>query len=366
MALTTIAFVLGGLGMLLLIDNQSGVVATVFGFVLSMVVIGVVVPVFLWLDRFEREPTWMLVFALLWGACIATFSAAVLNNLGTVLLDPVHGDHSTAGVWLAPVVEESMKGLGPLLLLFFKRREIDGVLDGMVYAGLAAAGFAAVEDIVYLAAGYASAGDQGLFSTFIVRVVMSPFAHPMFTVCTGIGIGIAATSPYTWQRLTAPFTGWCCAVALHCLWNIGAVLSDDGWLLFYLLLQLPLFVAFLTLIVVARRHEAALISRKLGGYVTSGLLTTPEVVMLSSIKERRYALAWAERHGGEEAVAEMRELQDSASELAMVRARLDRGDTAAAVLQSERHLLELVRQLRVRFLGTALYRYYEDREMTSR
>ncbi|WP_446664394.1 PrsW family intramembrane metalloprotease [Flexivirga sp. B27] len=363
-ALTTIAFTLGGLSMLVLIDNQSGLVATVVGFVLSLVVIGVVVPVFLWLDRFEREPTWMLVFALLWGACIATFSASVLNNLGTVLLDPVHGANDPPAVWLAPVIEETMKGLGPLLLLIFRRREIDGVLDGIVYAGLAAAGFAAVEDIVYLAAGYANAGDQGLFSTFLVRVVMSPFAHPMFTVCTGIGLGIAATSPHRWQRVTAPLTGWCCAVALHCLWNVGAVLSDDGWLMFYLLLQLPLFVAFLTLIVLAHRHEAKLISRKLGGYVSAGTLSTPEVVMLSSIKERRYALAWAERHGGAEAVAEMRELQDAASELAMVRARLDRGDSGPQTVHAEQHLLEIVRQLRVRFLDSALYRYYDDRKMT--
>ncbi|GGB16437.1 protease PrsW [Flexivirga endophytica] len=363
-ALVTIGFASGGLSMLLLIDDQSGLVATAFGIVLSLVVVGIVVPVFLWLDRFEREPTGMLVFALLWGACIATFSASVLNNLGSILLDPMQSHHSSAAVWLAPVIEESMKGLGPLLLLFFKRREIDGVLDGMVYAGLAAAGFAAVEDVVYLAAGYANAGDQGLFSTFLVRVVMSPFAHPMFTVCTGIGIGIAATSPHWWQRLTAPLTGWCCAVALHCLWNIGAVLSDDGWLLFYLVLQLPLFVAFVTLIVLARQHEAKLISRELGTYVDAGWLSGPEVVMLSSIKERRYALAWAERHGGDEAVAEMRELQDAASELAMVRARLDRGDSSPPVVRSEHQLLELVSQLRVRFLGTALYRYYEDREIT--
>ncbi len=365
-ALVAILFALGGLGMLVLIDDQSGLVATAIGLVLSLVVLGVVVPVFLWLDRFEREPTGMLVFALLWGACVATLSAAVLNNLGSVLIDPILATHPSAATWVAPVVEESMKGLGPLLLLLFRRREVDGVLDGMVYAGLSAAGFAAVEDVVYLAAGYAHSGEHGLLSTFLVRVVMSPFAHPMFTVCTGIGIGIAATTPHRQLRFLAPFAGWCCAVTLHGIWNLGALLPQHGWLVFYLLLQLPLFVAFVTLIVLARKHEATLISRELGEYVDVGHLSAPEVVMLSSIKERRYAMAWAGQHGGVEAQDEMRELQDAASELAMVRARIDRGDRSAPVIESEEHLLQIVSVLRVRFLDSALYRYYDDRGMTAR
>lgn len=352
--------------MLVLIDDQSGLIATGLGLVLSLLVLGVVVPVFLWLDRFEREPTGMLVFALLWGACIATFSAAVLNNLGSVLIDPMLATHPSAATWVAPVVEESMKGLGPLLLLLFRRHEIDGVLDGMVYAGLSAAGFAAVEDVVYLASGFAHSGEQGLLSTFIVRVVMSPFAHPMFTVCTGIGIGIAATTPHRQLRFVAPFAGWCCAVTLHGIWNLGALLPQHGWLVFYVLLQLPLFVAFMTLIVLARRHEATLIARELGEYVDVGRLSVPEVLMLSSVKERRYAMAWAEHHGGVEAQGEMRELQDAASELAMVRARIDRGDRSAPVIEAEEHLLEIVAHLRVRFLDTALYRYYDDRGMTAR
>lgn len=364
-ALTAIVFTLGGLGMLILVDDQSGIVATAIGLVLSLVVIGVVVPVFLWLDRFEREPTGMLVFALLWGACIATFVAAVVNDIGAVLIDPVTAAHPSAATWVAPVVEESMKGLGPLLLLLFRRREIDGILDGIVYAGLTAAGFAAIEDVVYLAAGYAHAGEQGLLTTFLVRVVMSPFAHPMFTVCTGVGIGIAATTPHRPLRYVAPIAGWCCAVTLHGVWNLGAVLSQHGWLVFYLILQLPLFVAFVTLIVLARRHEARVIARELGEYVRAGALTVPEVMMLSSIKERRYALAWAERHGGQAGRDEMHELQDAASELAMVRARIDRGDTSADVATEEQQLLEIVGVRRVRFLGTALYRYYEDRGLTA-
>ncbi|WP_265444723.1 PrsW family intramembrane metalloprotease [Flexivirga meconopsidis] len=363
-ALGALVFGFGGVVMLVLIGSQSGVTATVLGFVLSLIVVGVVVPVFLWLDRFEREPPWMLIFAFLWGACIATLGAAILNDVGSYLIDPLRDQQPSVAVWVAPVVEESMKGLGPLILLLVRRREIDGVVDGMVYAGLTAAGFAAVEDIVYLAAGYADSGDKGLVATFIVRVLMSPFAHPMFTVCTGIGIGIAATTPHRWLRVVAPVVGWCGAVALHCVWNLGAVLSQDGWLIFYIALQVPLFVGFVALVVLARRHEGRTIAVELGRYVGPGLLSAQEVTMLASVKERRYAVAWAERHGGKRAQREMREFQDAGSELAMIRARLDRGQTDPKTVQAEHELLQLVGRRRAQFLGTALYRYYDDSGIT--
>ena len=96
---------------------------------------------------------------------------------------------------VAPVTEEATKGLFVLLLLWFRRRELDGVLDGLVYAGLVGVGFAFVENILYLADAYdgaAGAGGVGAVAgTLVVRCLFSPFAHPLFTAFTGIGIGIA-------------------------------------------------------------------------------------------------------------------------------------------------------------------------------
>ena len=53
---------------------------------------------------------------------------------------------------VAPITEEGAKGLFILLLLWFRRRVIDGVLDGIVYAGLVGVGFAFTENILYLGA----------------------------------------------------------------------------------------------------------------------------------------------------------------------------------------------------------------------
>ena len=41
-----------------------------------------------------------------------------------------------------------------MLLLWWRRAELDGVLDGIVYAGMVGIGFAFTENILYLAAAY--------------------------------------------------------------------------------------------------------------------------------------------------------------------------------------------------------------------
>ncbi|MBC9957108.1 PrsW family intramembrane metalloprotease [Yimella sp. cx-51] len=338
---------------------QSGLTATVLGLASASVVLGIVVPVFLWLDRFEPEPPGMLLFAFLWGAVVATVLAAFFNDLGGYLIGVTGQNDPTVAVLVAPPVEETVKGLVLVLLLVFRRKEIDGIVDGMVYAGLCAAGFAFVEDIVYLAGGYAESGEEGLLGTFVVRVLMSPFAHPMFTICTGIGIGIAATSRGLLMRTLPPIIGWVCAVVLHTGWNALAVLAQEGWLLTYVLVQVPLFCGFLALLWTARRREAAKIGQELSGYIDTGWLSPAEVRMLASMKERRYARAWAKAHGGAPLLKQMVQFQDISSELAMLRARLVRGDRSAALQEREHRMLAAMWMLRRPFLDTPLYRYYD-------
>ncbi|YAL84232.1 PrsW family intramembrane metalloprotease [Dermacoccaceae bacterium W4C1] len=352
-------FGIGGSVMLLLIGDRAGVAGMAFGFVLSALVVGIIVPVFVWLDRYESEPRSMMIFAFGWGACIATLGSVVLNDVGGFVLGNIARADNAVTLIVAPVVEESLKGLGLVLLLMFRRREIDGILDGMVYAGLIGCGFAFVEDILYLADGYATAGDDGLLGTFAVRVLMSPFAHPMFTVCIGIGIGYLAVRRVGWSRWLAPVLGWVVAVALHSAWNGAALLSMDGWLALYLAVQLPLFFAFFALLWWARRREGRTIAEQLRPYVEEGRLSAAEAAMLASVPERRFARQWAERHGGQQSRERMQEFQTAASELALLRAKIRRSGQGEVHVGREGHLLEVIADRRTEFQGSAIYRRYE-------
>src|SRR5579885_2518108 len=54
-----------------------GSVTTLFAILLAALPLGVVIPSFLWLDRFEAEPNRYLVVAFLWGALVAALVAGV-------------------------------------------------------------------------------------------------------------------------------------------------------------------------------------------------------------------------------------------------------------------------------------------------
>jgi RsiW-degrading membrane proteinase PrsW (M82 family) len=346
--LVVIGFALFGMVVAAYYGASFGLVTTFFAIVVA------VIPTFLWLDRFEAEPTRDLVTAFLWGALVAAVLAAVFNT-GAVIVLRSAGDSTQAlaetAVLVAPPVEESLKGLFILLVWRLRRREFDGITDGMVYAGVVAAGFAFTENIQYIAAAYET-GDSGVVAaTFVGRCLLSPFAHPMFTVLIGIGIGVAASSRSTGVRLFAPIAGWTLAVFAHALWNLSTLAGEQGFLAAYVIVGVPIFVSFVVLVVWARRREARLIGKHLTAYADAGWLTGSEVVMLSSMGRRRDARMWARTTGGRAALGAMRSFQDAASELALLRERMRHSAADAQALETERRLLWELTQWRNQFEG---------------
>src|SRR5690606_2732901 len=101
---------------------------------------------------------------------------------------------AAGAVMSAPIFEEGSKGLGLLILLIFFRKYFDDILDGIVFASVIALGFATVENVLYYGRGILGGGFGGLMLLFVLRGIMSPFAHATFTSMTGIGCGIARES----------------------------------------------------------------------------------------------------------------------------------------------------------------------------
>jgi protease PrsW len=321
---------------------------------MAIIPLFIIVPTFLWLDRYEAEPVRYQLFSFLWGALVAVVGAFFLNTFGLKLLveaswtDPMQ----TGAVYLAPVTEETLKGLGILLIYLLRRREFDGVVDGIVYAGLIGAGFAFSENILYLGQAYDQYGDEGLTSTFLVRGLMGPFGHPLFTSLTGIGIGIAVSARRPLARVLAVVAGWVCAMILHGLWNLSALAGMEGFFEAYVSYQVPLFLAFVGFLFWLRRREGRLIGRYLSPYADAGWLTHAEVVMLSQLRLRRSARAWARRNGGRAARRSMDAFQDSASDLALLRSRLVHGTAEEGASEREMVLLEAITAHRRAFVGS--------------
>jgi RsiW-degrading membrane proteinase PrsW (M82 family) len=192
------------------------VIDTPLSVVLSFVPLAIVLPTLWWLDRVEPEPRSALIHSLLWGATVAVLISGSVN---TAVAEGYGFD--TAAVTSAPLIEEAMKGLG--IYWIVRRGQVDSVLDGVIYAGWVAIGFAVIEDIQYFAS--AEAADQ-LLTVFIVRGIVTPFAHPLFTFWIGLAAGLAVER----NRPVVPamLGGYIVAVLTHGFWNGSISLSESS------------------------------------------------------------------------------------------------------------------------------------------
>jgi RsiW-degrading membrane proteinase PrsW (M82 family) len=327
--LVSVALLLGACVMALVLLASGAPDAIVIGAVLAAVPVGPLVACYLWLDRYEPEPISLLGLAFGWGAFVATAVALVLQGIDQYF---VGTSQDWSGAIIAPITEEAAKGLFVVLLLWFRRNELDGILDGLVYAGLVGVGFAFTENILYLAGAYVGGdgiGPGGIGAAtgvFVVRGIFSPFAHPLFTSCLGIGVGIAVTTRRAWLRFVAPVLGYLLAVTLHATWNATAFFHDGHWfVLTYLLAMVPAFLMLVGFAVWARRQEAAILTRALTDAANRGLIGHAEVPWLVRLPARRTARKYARALGGPAAERAMREYQQEAIEFAFLHHRYLRG-----------------------------------------
>jgi RsiW-degrading membrane proteinase PrsW (M82 family) len=304
------------LGLIAYFGLFLGPLASIIGLVLALVPLAIVFFVVRMIDRWEPEPKSLVFFAIAWGA-IAAVGLTLLVDLGLTAVLGLRGEVAGA-VIQAPIVEEFWKGFGVFLIFLIARRSFDGPVDGVVYGALVGAGFAFTENIQYFAISLIEGGGEQLTVTFILRAIMSPFAHAMFTSLTGLAIGLAARRhASTGAALGFGLLGMLGAMVLHGLWN-GS--SFANFFLLYFVLQVPLFVGFIFGIVALRREESRLTKARLGDYAAAGWFTPEEVTMLATPAGRKTGLAWASQLRGDRRPL-MREFIKDATMLASVRQR---------------------------------------------
>jgi RsiW-degrading membrane proteinase PrsW (M82 family) len=214
------------------------------------------VPMFLfalfiyWLDRYEKEPKLLLGGVFIWGAVFAASSAFIINTVigaGIYLVTESEGAANiTTGSLIAPVVEETLKGMAVLLVFLTFRSEFDSVMDGIVYAAVTALGFAATENLHYIYnLGYLENGWNGLISMILMRDIVVSWQHPFYTAFIGIGLAAARLNQNLTVKITAPLLGLGTAIFFHSLHNtlaglgdamciFGSILDWSGWLLMFI------------------------------------------------------------------------------------------------------------------------------------
>jgi RsiW-degrading membrane proteinase PrsW (M82 family) len=304
----------------LLLEGARHPVGLIISVPLTAAAMAVVVACYFWLDRWEPEPSRLLLLAFLWGASVAIVASLVLELASSAVLGT-----GVVLTLIGPAVEEAAKGAFLLVMLTgVRRREFDGVVDGLVYAGFSAVGFAFVEDIGYVAQSF-NQGTDATVATVVMRLVLAPFAHPLFTSMIGLGVGLAVSRPQQRARWRYPVIGYLAAVTLHALWNGSLTFGFGGYLLVYVVIMVPAFVAALLVARHHRRRERDVVRRQLPELVYYRFVTPAEAGWLDSIAARRAWLRSVTARSGKAGARALRDFQTAATELAFLRDRVQRG-----------------------------------------
>lgn len=346
------ALIVVGLGAgalaLVSVGIENGWKALMGGILMAALPLPFYVAIATWVDRFEPEPPWLLATAMFWGASTAILLAMIFNGIGEEFFSALAGPQQAAvmtPLFAAPVVEEIAKGVALLMLFVWKRDEFDNVTDGIIYAAMVGLGFAMMENVQYYAKAFTSGGDQAL-SVFLIRGVMGPFSHPLFTSMTGIGFGFAQESDRKLVKFIAPLLGLCGAMFLHGFWNFSTNLGV-AFFATYFLIMVPVFISVIVVVIFSLRREARIIRRHLESVVADGVLSHEDVEVVTSVQRRIAASTRAFFQGGFGTCIARRRFHASATELAFHSWRCSRFAVEDAdLLRAE--LLERVRAVRAR------------------
>ena len=255
--------------------------------ILALIPLFVVLLTVWWIDRWEPEPPSVLLTAFLWGAGVSTVVSLVVNTTASIAVANATGLRDSgelvSTVVSAPIIEETTKGLGVLIIFLVWRRCFNGAVDGIVYAAVVAAGFAFAENILYFVRYF-----DEIVRTFVMRAIASPFAHVTFTACTGLAIGASARrrSRSAWVWMTP--IGLAGAIALHAFWN-GVLAAAPA---LYFVVVIPFSLLCVGLVIWLRWRERMTMRNRLADYARAGWLDPAEVDIITTGSGRSAARHW--------------------------------------------------------------------------
>jgi len=182
------------------------------------------------------------------------------------------------------------------------------------------------------------------------RGLETPFVHSMFTMMTGLGVGLAVRYRHVGVRIIAPVAGFCIAVLLHMGFNgIVSFISEGNLASVYVPILLPTLIGLIAVVLVVRRYERRVIRARLHDYTSFGWLRPDHIDFIATWSGRRRARAYVRAFGKTEQ-KRVRDFQRTGTDLGILRDRMVRGVAGAQDLPRERELIEAMRAFRGRVM----------------
>ena len=253
-----------------------------------------------WLDRYEREPLWVVALVFLWGALGGTFFSCVINSLtGTVLVLGVgqRGGEVLTTVLVAPIVEEFMKAL-VFVGLIALGNQLDNKTDGLIYGAATGLGFACLENLTYYISVYDASQVSAVYATIVLRTLFSSLVHCASSALLGMAIGHAKQRAATRTWVFWVIGGYIAAIVCHGTWNGLATLTDSlsasdspawalGTMVFSMALMLGVAAMMFALTQISLHAEHAMIKRHLMLEAQQGVLPKEHALIIPYWLKRR-------------------------------------------------------------------------------
>jgi hypothetical protein len=246
----------------------------------------------------------------------------------------------------APINEELYKGLGLVLIYLMARREIDNVMDGLIYGAMIGLGFQVVENVQYFMVAAAGQGgaSSAVINSFFLRVVVSGlYSHMLFSGFAGFGFAYFVTQKNRGLGRRAGVLVGCgfLAWAAHFVWNspwLESIMArgEYAFVLALVLKGLPFLLLLALLVVFARKREKRVFGCLMRSEVGGPAVSQGDYYVLQSARRRHRELRRVGRAKGARARALTKRLMREQIDLALLHSRVLSADDAAFERQRER------------------------------
>lgn len=249
-----------------------------------------------WMDRYEREPFWLVSMNFFWGATgaiIFGIIGSMIMGLGVTEFIYQFANDSDAGtlnnlagaVIVAPVVEESTKGIFLLMMAF--SRHFDGPVDGAVYGGAIGLGFGMTENFLYFMSF--PQDYVGLFMLIIIRTLFSAVLHCCTQAVFGAAIGYAKFRGFGIKLFIIPI-GLAVAMFMHFMWNLTVSFNSTA-LIGFAFMILSVIIIF-TVFQFGVYHEGKIILKELTDESNTTGYIPKEHLLHLPFTSKRYKKGW--------------------------------------------------------------------------
>lgn len=249
-----------------------------------------------WMDRYEREPFWLVSLNFFWGATGAIvfgIIGSIIMGLGVTEFIYQFANESDAGTFnnlageviVAPVVEELTKGVFLLMIAFSK--QFDGPVDGAVYGGAVGLGFGMTENFLYFMSfpqDYA-----GLFILIIIRTLFSAVLHCCCQAVFGAAIGYAKFKGMLAKMTIIPL-GLGIAMFMHFMWNLTVSFNSTALIGFAFMIMSVIII--FTVFQFAVHHEGKIIHRELTDEANTTGYIPKEHLLHLPFTSKRHKKGW--------------------------------------------------------------------------